>query len=95
MLSLAYHAQAASIACICAHHSPYRLSYATCFDLGVQKRHRNRQRAVRLYEKIVPARVDGLKRAICIAVGEKHSIALQVGAPYILVCRHTDDVQLL
>lgn len=45
-----------------------------------QKRQRNRQRAARLYDSIVPARVEGLKRASFVAVGEKHSIALQVFA---------------
>lgn len=45
--------------------------------VAVQKRHRNRARAARLAEHVVPAAVEGLKRAACVAVGEKHSLALQ------------------
>ena len=43
----------------------------------MQKRQRDRARAERLAEHVVPVAVDGLKRAACIAVGEKHSLALQ------------------
>jgi hypothetical protein len=43
----------------------------------MQKRQRDRARAERLAEHVVPAVVGGLKRAACIAVGEKHSLALQ------------------
>ena len=52
-------------------------------NLGVvvqRRQQRNKQRAAQLYDHIVPVRVDGLKRASCVAVGEKHSIALQASA---------------
>ena len=40
---------------------------------------RNKLRAHRLlHERIVPVRVEGLKRATAVCVGEKHSLALQV-----------------
>lgn len=44
---------------------------------SLQKRHGNRARAARLVERVAPAVVHGLKRAACVAVGEKHSLALQ------------------
>lgn len=43
----------------------------------MQKGHGNRARAARLVERVAPAAVHGLKRAACVAVGEKHSLALQ------------------
>lgn len=43
----------------------------------MQKRHGNRARAARLVERVAPAAVHGLKRGACVAVGEKHSLALQ------------------
>ncbi len=48
-----------------------------CRALRLQKRHKNRARAARLAEQVVPARVEGLKRAVCVAVGEKHSLGMQ------------------
>ncbi len=46
---------------------------------------RNKSRAHRLlHERIVPERVEGLKRATAVCVGEKHSLALQVSFGCIL-----------
>ena len=48
---------------------------STC-RFTLQRRNKRAHRL--LHERIVPERVDGLKRATAVSVGEKHSLALQV-----------------